>query len=190
MSPLDRLSFNMVYCFHRINPEVTMKTDYVERIKNWWWYHKIHVLIGVLALAAVIYSFAHSAGKPEADYHIGLLLAHPCTEEYLNSLPETFAAFGEDTDGDGEILVEVHSYFVDLADDNENAGALNYEKIALLDADLIGSTSGIFLTDSPDALLKVTEDIFSSPIPYDGYWLCIRNDADAKYIELLSQINN
>ena len=107
-----------------------MKKETLEKLKNWWWYHKFHVLIGVLALAVVIYSFAHSAGKPEPDYHIGLLLAEPCSEEYYNALPDIFAASGEDISGNGKTEVELHSYFVDLADERENAGALNYEKIA------------------------------------------------------------
>ncbi|MBR5260658.1 MAG: hypothetical protein IKV47_00655 [Oscillospiraceae bacterium] len=168
-----------------------MKKEAFEKIKNWWWYHKIHVLIGVLALAVVIYSFAQSSGKQKADYDIGLLLAVPCAEEYLNSLPEILAAAGEDTDGNGEVTVELHTYFVDLADECENAGALNYEKIASLEADLIGGTSAMFITDSPDALLALTEGIFDATvIPFDGYWLCIRVDADTRYMALANELTN
>ena len=167
-----------------------MKKEYAEKIKNWWWYHKFHVLIGVLALAVVIYSFAQNAGKPEADYDVALLLAQPCPEEYLNELPATLAAAGIDTNSDGEVLVELHTYFVDLADEDENAGAMNYEKIAALDADLIGKTSGLFLTDSPDALMNVTNSNFTDAIAFDGYWLCVRTDADARYISLAQELAN
>lgn len=166
-----------------------MEKAYAEKLKNWWWYHKVHVLIVVLILAGVGYMFAQSAGKPKADYHIGLVRADACTEEYVETLKAEISAAGEDQNGDGKVLVQLHCYIVDLADDSENAGSNNYQTVASLDADLVGKVSGIFLTDAPQTLQTVTGGIFQPAAPYgEGLWLCLRTDAEAQYNELLVQL--
>lgn len=42
-----------------------------EKLANWWFYHKFHVLIGALALLLVFYFLLQSRGTLPADYTVG-----------------------------------------------------------------------------------------------------------------------
>lgn len=154
-----------------------------KKLSNFWFYYKIPLLIALAAAAAALYLGLQSAGTPEPDYHIGLISTTPRSDAQLAVLTDGFAALGADLNADGQILVRLHTYFVDLADDSPNAGVSNADKVAALDADLIGGVSGIFLTEDPQTLLAITEGIFTdAPIPYgDRLYLCIRNDAPDAY---------
>lgn len=156
------------------------------KLKNFWYYYKIPVGIGLAVLFVLIYFSAQSIGVPEADYHIGLISTTPRSDAQLAVLTDSFAHVGKDLNGDGQVLVQLHTYYVDLADDSPNAGVNNADKVAALDADLIGKVSGIFLTEDPQTLQTITGGLFSdTPVSF-GYelYLCIRSDAPDAYIQL------
>jgi len=112
----------------------------------------------------------------------------PRSNEALESLEAAFADAGFDVNGDGQILVRLHNYPVDLADDSENAGVNNHQIVAALDADLIGRTSGLFLLDDPQTFQRVTHGRLKEPfLPFrDGLYLCIPNDAGEAYQQLFN----
>ena len=153
------------------------------KLKNFWYYYKIPVIIGALVVAVGIYLSAQKAATPEADYHIGLISVTARSDTQLAALTDSFGVLGEDVNGDGEVLVKLNTYFVDLADEEPNAGVKNAEKVAALDADLVGKRSGIFLTEDPQTLQAVTGGLFEEPFREygDGLYLCLRNDAEDEY---------
>ena len=155
----------------------------IAKLKNFWFYYKVPVMIGLAVVAVSIYLGAQSAAAPDADYHIGLISLTPRSDDQLAELTDSFARKGEDLNGDGQVLVQLHTYFVDLADEDPNAGVNNADKIAALDADLIGKMSGIFLTEDPRTLQDVTAGLFEEPFPEygDGLYLCLRKDAGEEY---------
>lgn len=163
----------------------------MKKIQNFWFYYKKHLLIGLAVLAVIGYLAAQRIASTQADYHIGLVQATPCSQEYLDDLQSRFTAVGEDTNGDGEILVKIHPYFVDLADNSENAGVENEETIAALDADLIGQVSGIFLLEDVEVFQRITNHMLSdSAIPFeDDLYLTIRQDADEIYYTLADMLS-
>ena len=156
------------------------------KLKNFWYYYKIPVLIGLAAAAMWAWLALQDAGTPQADYHIGLVRAVPCTQEALEDLEARLAAAGEDRNGDGQVLVQVHTYFVDLADDSPNAGVNNAQTVSALDADLIGKVSGIFLLEDVTTFRQVTAGITEPVVPYfdQGLYLALRSDADRSYAAL------
>ena len=157
------------------------------KLKNFWYYHKIHVWIVLAVIAVAVYLGVQSAGVPEADYHVGLITTTPRSEAQLAVLTDSFAHVGADLNADGQVLVQLHTYYVDLADDSPNAGVNNSDKVAARDADLIGKRSGIFLTEDPQTLQAITGGIFSdTPVSFwDGLYLCIRSDAPDSYRQLV-----
>ena len=161
------------------------------KLKNFWYYYKIHTIIAIAVLAAAAYLGLQSAAEPDPDYHVGLISTTPRSDEVLAVLTDGIAAKGADLNGDGQVLVRLHPYYVDLADDSPNAGVNNHEKIAALDADLIGSLSGFFLMEEPEKLQAVTENILEEPyLTYsDGLFLCIRKDAPEHYRALYDALN-
>lgn len=157
----------------------------LSKLKNFWYYHKVHVLIAGAVVLVACYLGAQSWGKAEPDYHIGIVQAVPWTQEELDALEGTVLSLGEDRNCDGEVVVQLHTYFVDLADDSPNAGVNNSQTVASLDADLVGGVSGLFLTDDPDTLQRITNGLFPECIPWgDGLYLLLRADAPESYAAL------
>lgn len=161
------------------------------KLKNFWYYYKIPVGIGIAVLLVTVYLTAQSAGVPEADYHVGLISITPRSEEALEALTHRIEAAGTDLNGDGQVLVQLHNYPVDLSDDTETTDPAYFEKVAALDADLVGNVSGLFLMETPEVLQYATGGLLDeSYLPYeDGLYLCIRGDAADIYRDLLNALN-
>ena len=163
----------------------------MDKLRNFWYYYKKHTLIALAALLVIGYLSAQRLGSAKPDYHIGLVQALPLPDEELNALADTFAAAGEDLNGDGEILVQIHPFYVDLADSSDNAGVNNAQVVAALDADLIGNVSGIFLLENPETFHRITDGIVQdTAIPFgNGLYLTVRRDATDRYIRLADALS-
>ena len=161
----------------------------MKALQNFWYYHKTHVLIGLVALGVIGSMAATSLRSAEPDYDIGLVRAEPITEEAAAHLTSAIEAVCEDRNGDGQVLVQLHTYFADLANDAENAGYQNYEIIAALDADLIGKESGIFLLEDVDAFQQATNNLLREDFGHwEGFFLCVRKDASEDYVRLWERL--
>lgn len=159
------------------------------KLKNFWWYHKVHVLIGLVAAAILIYCVAPSR-EPKPDYHIGLVSDLPCTEEYLAEAEMRLSAAAEDINGDGQILVRLHPFTVDFDSADPNAGYNNYEKVAALDADLSGKVSGLYLLEDPAAFQNATHGLMSQPFASfdEAFTMAVRKDAPEEYLRLFENL--
>ena len=163
----------------------------MEKLRNFWFYYHKHLLIALAVVLIAGYFTAQKAGSPEPDYHIGLVQALPCTEEDLARLEGEFAALGEDTNGDGEVLVQIHTYFVDLADTSGSAVLPEKNPVAALDADLVGGVSGIFLLEDVAAFRAVTGEILAEgAAPFgDALYLTVRRDASDADLRLFENLS-
>lgn len=162
----------------------------MKKLENIWFYYKKHLLIALAVILASGYLLLQKTVTPDADYHIGLLQALPCTEAEADALEARFASAGVDRNGDGQVLVQIHTYFVDLTDDSPNAGVNNAQTISSLDADLIGKLSGIFLVEDVETFQKITDNILD-PVVTDfdmGLAIGLRKDADNDYITLFENL--
>lgn len=162
----------------------------MKKFENFWFYYKKHLLIGLAVLLALGYMMLQKISTPEPDYHIGMVRSVPCSEAELETMKIRFAAAGEDRNGDGQTLVQIHTYFVDLADDSSNAGVDNAQIISSLDADLIGNISGIFLLEDVETFQKITSDLLDPAVSnFDlGLFLTLRKDADGAYKALIENL--
>lgn len=160
-------------------------------MKNFWFYYKKHVLIGLAVLAVLTYLGIRKAATPSPDYHIALVQAEPCSEEELAALEERFTAAGTDVNGDGKVLVQIHTYFVDLKVGSDSMGTTQANPVAELDADLIGKVSGIFLLEDVVTFQNVTGGKVLEPvIPHFGgkLYLGVRTDAPDAYKTLAEKV--
>ena len=164
--------------------------NFNSKLKNFWFYYKKHVLIGLAALAVLTFLGIQKASTPKPDYHIALVQAVPCTEAELTALEQRFTAAGEDLNGDGRVLVKVHTYFVDLKEGSDNVGFSNADPVAALDADLIGNVSGIFLLEDVDTFREVTNDILEEETRDfgDTLHLVLRKSASGEYRALADNL--
>lgn len=157
------------------------------KLKNWWYYHRIHVLIAAAALAVVVYSLVPNMFSAKADYTLAVVGTVPQPEETLTALREALTPLADDLNGDGRVLVEVCSYVLDLS--GQTPGTLNYQGAAAFDADLVGRRSALFLADDAEGfranvVVPVEELIPCGSIPVfaaltPGYVFTVRSDSDA-----------
>ena len=81
-----------------------------DKRKNWWYYHKFHLLIGIIA-AALVGNFIYSiATKVEPDYTIALLTSYSMPQNGVTQLEECIAPYADDRNGDGKVVVQVSNY--------------------------------------------------------------------------------
>ena len=88
-----------------------------DKRKNWWYYHKIHLLVTVLVVA-LVGSFVYSlVTNVHPDYTIALVTSYSMPETGLNQLEECIIPYADDRNGDGKVVVSVVNYvFSDGAD--------------------------------------------------------------------------
>lgn len=129
-----------------------------ERLRNWWVYHRLHVLIGaaLAVLAAVL--LLQDPGGPAADYTLCWVSPRALEEGAAADIAGRFAAYGRDLNGDGTVRVEVRQIRLDLNAvlTRGTQGQQEYGEILALNADLETGQSGIFLTDDPASLQAYT----------------------------------
>ena len=164
--------------------------DNRKKLQNIWFYYKKHILIGLAVVLVLAYLGIQKLTTEKPDYHIGIVRSESLTAEEMNTLTAAFTAAGQDLNGDGQVLVQIHTYYADLADDSENAGVNNAEAVQGLDADLIGKMSGIFLLEDVDTFQALTNGIVSADvISMDyGLFLTVRNDAPEAYTDLIENM--
>ena len=83
-----------------------------EKRKNWWDYHKWHVLIGVLALL-ILLSLLHDMlgiGQIRPDYQLAYVGADPLPDDTVSALETALSEIGEDQNGDGQVIAAVNQY--------------------------------------------------------------------------------
>ena len=162
----------------------------MKKLQNFWFYYKKHLLIALAVLVVALYLTWQDGESGKPDYHIGLIRSAQLTDGDLAALQDRLTAAGVDVNGDGEVLVRIHTYYVDLADDSLNAGVRNEQTIAALDADLTGALSGIFLLEDLATFRKITDDILGDVIAYydQALYLGLRKDADAIYRDLAEKL--
>ncbi len=126
-----------------------------EKVKNFWFYHKFHVLLGVLALALAGYFLFTDSLTEKADYSVLYVSPNEPGEALEEALTASLSALGTDQNGDGKVVVTLHKCILDLA--ALDAGQSQYPEqersnLAALEGDLASCQSGIILTDTPEAL--------------------------------------
>lgn len=162
----------------------------MKKLDNFWFYYRKYVGIG-MALILVLGYLGLSDRGPEPDYHVGIVCRKQLHQEVLEALQDRITDAGEDLNGDGEVVVQVHTYYVDLQDSASDADTDRIQVISALDADLVGCVSGLFLLDDPEAfrqsapgILGPAEAEFS-----EGLILAVRVDAAGSYQTLADKLS-
>ena len=164
--------------------------------KNWWWYHKVQVLIAAAALGIVLYSVLPGLWTPKPDVQAAIVAAD-CPPELPQALRGRLEEILPDRNGDGRVLAEVRVFSVDLT--GQGPGGTDYTEAAALDADLVGAVSAIFLLEDPAAFavgtaVSVRETVPCAGLPVfeglgvpPGWAFTVRSDADRElYDRILS----
>ena len=137
-----------------VKPEEKRELTKEEKIQNWWYYHKWHVLIAVVALFLV----ADFVGdilrerRNQPDYSVAYVGSSYLPDDTVEQLKAALAELGEDLNGNGKVQVAVHQYIAYSASGNvanSNDYSALYGAQVQLVADISNCDSFIFLLEDP-----------------------------------------
>lgn len=133
-----------------VKPEEKRELTREEKIKNWIYYYKYHVVIGLVlvGIAVSLICNALGIGQVQPDYAIAYVGSRTLPEETVTALQQRFAALGRDENGDGVITVEVNQYVSYSTGDSDS---LYYAQIAetKVIGDIADCDSYFFLMEDP-----------------------------------------
>ncbi len=130
-----------------------MKTTYTihQKTANWWHYHWLWVLAGVVALGLFAHLIWSSLTAPKWDLQIAVIVKKPLPLPVLTALSEGLSQYTTDLDGNGNNRVEVVQYVVNFRTDAENVDPkVQSAGVAGMMADLRNGYSQVFLMDDPN----------------------------------------
>ena len=140
-----------------VKPEEKRELTPEEKRRNWWHYHKWHVVIGVvvLLLAVNLGMDVLTDYMSAPDYSVAYVGSSYLPEDTADQLAEVLAQLGEDLNGRGGVHVAVHQYIIYPAEGADlSAGSMNqtmlYTAQVQLVADLENCTSFFFLMEDPE----------------------------------------
>lgn len=119
-----------------------------EKRKNWWHYHRWHVTAGLVLAALCVYLFCQALGigKIRPDYQVAYVGTDALPEDTAAAIERTFAALGEDLNGDGQVVVRLNQY---ASTSGADTGAAASAEVTLM-ADLLECESCFFLLENPE----------------------------------------
>ena len=160
-----------------IQPDKPLELTKQQKLKNWWHYHKWHVIIGTILLitAGSIVVHALGIGQTKPDYQIAYVGASPLPEDTVTAVENALAGFGEDLNNDGRVVVKLNQYPTDSNEKSADAASYAAASSVRLMGDLENRQSCLFLledaetfhgnydvlADSTGAIAKVKEDVES-----------------------------
>lgn len=123
-----------------------------QRRDNWWRYHWLYVLAGVLAVLTAAGIAWECFARAEYDCGAALVTRYAVTQEELSALKTALEAAAEDSNSDGRVQVSVNDIQIDYtATDLDDASirqmTTNVDK---LHADFYTGQSGVFILDDPE----------------------------------------
>ena len=131
-----------------VKPDVPRELTKAEKRKNWWHYHKWHVVVAVvlLLIAADLVWGLLGRGEPKPDYQIAYVGANALPDDTATAVEAAFAALGEDLNGDGETVVKLVQY---ASSGGTDAQTIMAAEVRLM-ADLTECGSYFFLLEDPE----------------------------------------
>lgn len=151
-----------------VKPEEKRELTPAEQRKNWWYYHKWHIVIGVLltAMAVSLLTQALGIGRIKPDYQVAYVGTYSLPEETAAALEAGLAALGEDLNGDGRVAVQLNQYPTDYGMDVEASIAAQ----TALVADLVSCESYFFLLEDPEGFRTEDQVLrrLDGSLPEDG----------------------
>lgn len=139
-----------------------------DKRKNWWYYHKGHLAIGLVAFAVLFSIFYSIFSKVQPDYTVGLITSYTMPESGRKELERCLTEYADDRNGDGKVVVAVTAY-VFSSDMPNSPDALQQQQaaIARFAGDILANESMIFLHNE-EAFDFMIEDFSGFYLYNDG----------------------
>ncbi len=132
--------------------------SFKEKIENFWYYHKVHLIIGVVVVALFIYTFIEFHNMTENDISIAYYSSLPISEEGVEEFKELIKTEVEDINASGTIDVGIIAAYADPLRDDEQTLAT----MTRLQAELMAGEHSAYIVD--EAYRKIIEEDFGEII--------------------------
>ena len=157
--------------YQDVKPDEVRELTKEEKRRNWWHYHKWHVVIAaVLALCAgnILWNIL-GIGEIKPDYSIAYVGTTPLSEETAGALRDGLAAISSDLNGDGKVAVELQQYVSMNTGDSDSLYFAQAARVQLV-ADITDCKSYFFLLEDPAGFQEATSALcnLDGSLPADG----------------------
>lgn len=143
-----------------------------EKTANWWYYHKWHVIIGIVLLLCVIdlVKTMLGIGEVKPDYQIAYVGTNSLPDETVSQLENLFTSIGEDFNQDGTVTVQINQYASNNTDDNSESSYYQYASEVSLISDIQANESFFFLMEDPESFEEADEALayIDGSLPEEG----------------------
>ena len=132
--------------YQDVKPDVKRELTPAEKRKNWWHYHKWHVVIGAVLLAILGSMVWNTLQRVMPDYQIAYVGTAALPDDTAAAVENGIAALGEDLNGDGRVVVRLVQY---TSSGEIDAQAAMAAEVRLM-ADMTACESYFFLLEDPE----------------------------------------
>lgn len=140
-----------------VAPQDTPTVSKKDKFKNFVYYHKFAIIAVPLALIFAIWAIVDLFATPKPDYVITVITENTLDSQFLDQLQSKLAAYGEDVNGDGKVLLYVNNYVIPA--DLENISSASTGAMQL-QADLETGSCVLFLCENPQ-YIQTTYNVFT-----------------------------
>lgn len=170
--------------YRDVKPSQPVQLTKKELRRNWWHYHKWHVLLGAAAVCMAASLVWPIVTRVRPDYQIAYVASFPLDQEEEAAWESRLADLGTDCNGDGNVVVQLNQYpTLSEAGDPMYSYGSNVKLIA----DLNACDSYFFLLDDPEQFQQGYEVLEEDWFPVeDGLYLARRTfweDRGAEHME-------
>ena len=119
--------------------------------KNWWYYYKWYVIIGVILLGIAVNMIGNALGffTKSPDLQIAYIGKAPLPQDTAMSIQQAFTALAGDFNGDGEVIVQVNQYVRNSNTTDVDTARYQYASEITLIGDISDCESYFFLMENP-----------------------------------------
>ncbi|MCH5344659.1 MAG: hypothetical protein J1E64_11515 [Acetatifactor sp.] len=120
-------------------------------MKNWWYYHKWYVIVGVILLgvAADLIGSALGLFTKSPDLQIAYVGKAPLSQDTIDALQQAFTSLSGDYNHDGEVIVQINQYIGDSNTTDVDMAYYQYASEITLIGDISDCESYFFLLEDP-----------------------------------------
>ncbi len=159
--------------YRDVKPDEKVELTEKQRRRNWWYYHKWHVVLGITAAIIAVDLIWTSVTQVRPDYQIAYVSSAPLDQEGEAAWKDRLAALGTDSNGDGKIVVQLNQY---LTGQTGADATYTYAASVKLMADLDSCDSYFFLLEDPERFQTDYEILQEDWVPVeDGLFLARRD---------------
>lgn len=123
----------------------------MKKWKNWWYYYKWYVTIGIILLGILCNVAGNALGlfRKTPDFQIAYIGKSELPPDTISALEQAFASIASDFNKDGEVIVQINQYIDGIQNTDAETAYYEYASEISLIGDISDCESYFFLMEDP-----------------------------------------